>query len=194
MMRLLAVAAALSLSACASQLPEMSEDEARATLERFAADDPEVGHICDPESGALFRHAVRSYASAKAAKGEQWPNPERAFSSPSVRNLDGYVVMMSAFGFTSDGQFGRGLLRAHSVAAAALPRSTNMANEPQCRAMYGSMRGLWDGMSELQELSQQMERAQERGDDAKVRRLQERIERITERMQASQEAFIGAVR
>jgi hypothetical protein len=95
--RAVAVALVWAAPACAPALPSISQTEARAVLERFAAGQAPVD-VCEPEGRALFRGAVRSYARAMAESGQPWPNISTLGEGDSAGPTGIDVMVLGALG------------------------------------------------------------------------------------------------
>ncbi len=70
--RAVAAAGVWAASACTQMIPNMAPEAARATLERFAENDPPAD-VCTQEGASLLRAAVRARAHEAAAAGARWP-------------------------------------------------------------------------------------------------------------------------
>jgi hypothetical protein len=193
-MRAFGVLLTVLTASCAPISPAMSEDEARATLERFAADDPGIGHVCEAQGQTLMRRAAGAYSAALAGKGETWPDKERlqTQTSPSMRNIESYVVMMMAYGFLAPTDLGGDAQQiVNELDGGPIGgwdfEEANFSRHPHCRAIYGVMRESWAAVLEVAPVQEQFLRANERQDYERARRLLERRNRIIARVQARQE-------
>jgi hypothetical protein len=123
-----------------------------------------------------------------------WPNAERlrTQTSPSMSNIESYVIMMMMYGFITPAELGQDArLIAQRMEDAPIRgwdfEIANLRRLPECRLAYGVMRESWAAVLEVAPIQRQIERASERRDYGRVQRLAIRRNRIIARVQARQE-------
>jgi hypothetical protein len=192
-MRVAILVLGLALLGCTADA-SMSKEEAQATLQRFANDDPRVGHVCAREDRARMQRAAATYSAALAEEGEVWPSRARleAQTDPSIHHVESYVVVMMMYGFlTPDALQGD----APTIAAqmeTGIPgwdaEAADLTQSRHCRALYGVMRESMAAMIEARALEREFLTAGDGGSDyARALRYLSQRNRIAERMRKRQE-------
>lgn len=180
MRRVLGIALAATMCACAPAPPRMAPTDAIELLERFAAGAATID-ICTPDGRLQLRGAVRSYGKEMQASGVEWPNLPAPGEAPDNLNaVDITVLIAFASGFIEASDLrGPARLLAGRLTFAHLPEIRDLREA--ARVACGEVAALQQAAARYVIEAERFERLRERAERNGGERARERARRQAER-------------
>lgn len=154
-------------------MPIAQAEAALARMGRLGAEDA----LCTPEGRTQFRAAVRAVAKARAAEGAEWPNVRGMLDGAHTPDaLETTVLAAVAAGVASPSDLqgeARAVGRLFTLAAFLHGQGDTLRNglRAACVEVMALHRTLVRASVDMKRLERAIERAEERGDRARIARL-----------------------